>query len=108
ALHDDPGGLAPIAHHRSTWEVVASTILELDAADDAGLDVASAAAGIPAEVVRLRRLVRDRVGGIGSDAVAALAADMVRDGRARLDDVGPVVVYLPESLRPTERRLLGA
>src|SRR5690606_684350 len=62
ALHDDPGGLAPIAHHRSTWEVVASTILELDAVDDAGLDVASAAAGIPAEVVRLRRLVRDRVG----------------------------------------------
>lgn len=108
ALDEQPGTLAPIRHHRSTWEAIAATIAELDAVDETRLAAVAAGGGIPAEMARIRAMVRDRVGGVGADAVAKLAAAMVADGRARLDEIGPIVVYLPDRLAATDRDLLAA
>lgn len=108
ALAEAPGILAPIRHHRSTWEVLAATILELDAVGDAGLDALARAGGIAAEVARLHGMVRRHLSGVGPDAVTRLATEMVRDGRAQTAEVGPVVLHLPDRIRPGQRDLLEA
>ncbi|MDZ7673716.1 MAG: PD-(D/E)XK nuclease family protein [Acidimicrobiales bacterium] len=108
ALRDDPGELGPIRHHRSTWESIADTVVELDALDDDARGQAAAGGTLPAEMVRLHGEVRGRVGPVGSTAVLRLAERMVRDATVGLHDIGPVVVHLPGRLARAEVSLLQA
>lgn len=109
ALDTEPGRLGPIRHHRSTWEAVAATIADLDSVDaDGGSTVDIAASGeLPAEMRRLHRAVTELVGPLGGTEILRLASAAVSDGTARLDDVGPVIVYLPGRLSTPEVALLA-
>lgn len=108
ALAEDPGGLEPIRHHRSTWESVAATITELDALRPDELARVLEGGELPSEMVRLHQAVISRVGSIGQAEVFRLAVEAVLSGSARLDQVGPVVVHLPGRLGRAEVDLLSA
>ncbi len=109
ALAAEPGRLRPIRHHRSTWEAVAATIADLDSVDaDGGPTVDVAASGeLPAEMRRLHGAVTALVGPLGGTEILRLASAVVTEGSARIDDVGPVIVYLPGRLSPAEITLLA-
>ena len=107
-LSRDPGRLAAIAHHRSTWETLARAITEVAALDAAGRRSITDEGGLGAEVVRLHDAVARSVGVGGRVAVLRAAADRVSTTPDVLRSIGPVVVHLPGRLDPPSIALLRA
>src|SRR5690606_17385129 len=108
ALTEQPGRFGPIAEHRVTWERLADTVVEVDALGEQGLAQVRAAGPVPADVVRVRDAVRARLGPLGSDAVVGLATQVAREGGARVEALGTVVVHLPDRFTAAELGLLEA
>ena len=108
ALAEDPGTFGPIADHRVTWERIADAVTEVDVLGSAALDQVRAAGAVPAEVVRLRDVVRERLGPVGADAVVRLATEVAAAGGPRVGALGTVVVHLPERFSAAELGLLTA
>ncbi|HEU5081981.1 MAG TPA: PD-(D/E)XK nuclease family protein [Acidimicrobiales bacterium] len=107
ALAEAPGAFGPIADHRVTWERIADAVTEIDPLGDEALARVRAAGRVPAEVARLREVVRRRVGPLGPDAVVRLAAEVVDGGGSRVAALGSVVVHLPHRFSGAELILLG-
>ncbi len=108
ALGNDPGGFAPIRHHRSTWETVAATVAELgDCAPDERARIGSGG-GLRADLVRLHDRVAALIGDTGAARVLGLATDVLRAGQAPVDEIGTVVVHLPGLLGRVDLRFLEA
>jgi ATP-dependent helicase/nuclease subunit B len=108
SLAERPGRFGPIADHRVTWERIAAAVVEIDQLDEEGLAAVRAAGPVPAELVRVHRSVRERLGPLGADAVVRLATDVARSGGPRVDALGTVVVHLPDVLSAAEVVLLEA
>jgi hypothetical protein len=108
ALAEAPGRFAPIADHRVTWERIADAVLEIDPLDADELAAVRAAGPVPAELVRVHRIVRHRLGALGADAVVRLATEVAAAGGPRVDELGTVVVHLPDRSSAAELALLRA
>lgn len=108
ALRADPGRLGPIAGHRTTWEALAGSLVECAGADTAARSAVAAGGGLPAEVMRIHDAVVDQLGRFGPTAVLDLAAEVARAGGPRRDELGTVVVHLPEPLGAGAVDLFGA
>ena len=110
ALDDEPGLFAPVADHPSTEEALAVTYRDLRQANAEELARLRACGARAADVVRLAGRARQLLETCWYDVddVADAAAQALREGRGSFDDVGPVVLHLPEVLRPSELRLVAA
>ena len=104
------GFLASAREQGATVRALVRTYGELRGASPATLGALSAQSVWTAEVVRLVAAVRDRLAGHVDDAalVAAAVAEIGRDPAAAAAATGPVVVYLPRFVRPTDRALVEA
>jgi ATP-dependent helicase/nuclease subunit B len=110
ALDEEPGLLAPVADHPSTEEALAVTYRDLRQANAEELARLRACGARAADVVRLAGRARQLLSPCWYDVddMADAAARALREGRGSLDDVGPVVLHLPEVLRPSELGLVAA
>jgi len=109
ALREHPGLLAPVAAHPATAAELVDRYLELRQAGDEAMGRLQSRGAGAAHVAGLCRSARLRLAGGWYDDVdlAALAAAAVAvPGNAA--DLGLVVVHLPERMRPSEARFLGA
>jgi ATP-dependent helicase/nuclease subunit B len=108
ALGEAPGGFAPIAGHRATWERIAAAVTEVDLLDDEARRRVATRGGVPAEVVRIHGVVRRRLGALGGSTAVTLATEVALAGGPRVAALGAVVVHLPRPLARAELALLGA
>lgn len=107
-LGSDAGLFADIATHPSTEEGLVRTYRELSELQPASLDRLAGRSTRAADVVRIHRAVRDALFSdwfIEADLMAA-ATDAVRRRSSVLDDLGAVLVYLPQSLSLPAAQLL--
>ncbi|HEX9682741.1 MAG TPA: PD-(D/E)XK nuclease family protein [Acidimicrobiales bacterium] len=107
-LAANAGSLSAIAHHRSTWESVASTITEIGGLDDAARAHIAKAGGLPAEMVRVHDAVAARLPVAGRAAVTEAATAEIGERPGVLDPLGPIIVHTPGRLDHAARRLLVA
>lgn len=107
-LATQPGLFAGVRDHPSTEEALVRAYRELSELPAASLDRLAATGPRAGDVVRVRRQARARLeGGWFEEAdLMAAATDSVRAGSTVLDDVGTVVVYLPQDLSLPAARLL--
>ena len=105
ALQRAPGSFAPVAHHHATVRALREVHRELRHVAPAALaNVAEHGSRRAAEVVRLHHeIVTELAAGWYDEADLLLAAI-----RALPAAPPPVVVHLPDRLRPTEQSLLDA
>jgi ATP-dependent helicase/nuclease subunit B len=110
ALTDLPGPFAAAADHPATVEALAETFDELRGLDAETLAHVRGQGERGAAVVALyQRFCELTVGCYDVDDVMELAAETVLAADVHGDDeVGPVVLFLPRSLRPSELALLHA
>ncbi|MEA3075870.1 MAG: ATP-dependent helicase/nuclease subunit [Actinomycetota bacterium] len=103
-LASEPGVLAPVAGHAATELALAAACRELAGVDEVGLSALAAQSDRAADVVRIVRLVGERLRASWYDEHDLVAAATT----AVTADVGPVIVYLPERLPPGGGELLRA
>ncbi|MFT3853332.1 MAG: PD-(D/E)XK nuclease family protein [Ilumatobacteraceae bacterium] len=105
ALARAPGLFAPVAHHHATVGTLREVHRELRHVPAAALGrLAAEGSGRTAEVVRLHRAIAAELADGWYDE-----ADLLASALASLPDrPPPVVVHLPNRLRPTEEHLLAA
>lgn len=105
ALATAPGMFAPVAHHHTTVTALRDAHRELRHVPEVGVErLGTAGTARAAEVVRVHRIVTARLAGGWYDE-----ADLLVAARAHAADVtGPVLVFLPDRQRPTERALVDA
>ncbi len=110
ALAEEPGVLAPVVGHPSTAAALAATYRDLRQATPEELERLRGCGDRAADVVRIAVRARDLLWPrwYDSDDLADAAASALRAGRGSFQDVGPVIVHLPDLLRPSEVRLLVA
>jgi len=110
ALDEEPGILAEAAGHSSTEAALAATYKDLRHAGPKERARLRSCGERAADVVRLAGRARMLLSGgwYDFDDVADAAASALDAGRVSLDDVGPVIVHLPDMLRSSEIRLLAA
>jgi RecB family exonuclease len=112
ALGEVPGVFAPVARHPSTEAGLAAAYRDLRRATKSELDDLAATGERAASVVQLVRTMRTLIEGHfydGTDLLEAAVDRLDRDGCAgELDEVGSVLVYLPDPLGRDESRLLVA
>jgi len=100
-LRAEPGIFAPVVEHPSTERALVRAYRELS---DLTPDALDALAAGPVErvrhVVRIHRAVRGRLAAGWYDEADLMhaAAEAIRDGSPVLDDLGTVLVHLPERL----------
>jgi len=99
-LIEDPGIFAPVREHPSTEEALVNSYRELSELRPASLDTLAATGTRAAEVVRVRRAVRAAVEATWFEEADLMAAagQAIAAGSAVTDDLGTVVVYLPQDL----------
>lgn len=123
-LRADPGRFGPVAGHRTTEDRLAAFHQEVVGLPPEHLDRLQAAAdGLSADALRVVRGATARLGGTpvgtavgggGGDDLRACGPDrMLELALARLEDPaplpgGPVILFLPEPIRPYEGRLVQA
>ena len=111
-LAADPGMFRPVADHPATETALVGTYAELAEVTPGALDALARAGRRAREVVRLCRQARDRLAAAWydpTDLCAAAAAALDAPGGDRLAaELGHVVVYLPQDLRPAPAALLAA
>lgn len=99
-LRDEPGIFAPVATHPSTEEALVRAHHELSALRPASLSTLERQGRRSADVVRVHRAVRRRVTEQWYEEADLMssATDVVRRRARALDDIGVVVIYLPQVL----------
>ena len=109
-LADGPGVFAPVAEHPATVRALVDAHRELRDVDEAVLEAIAGAGTVAHDLVALHRRVTDRlherfydVTDLRTEAAALLAA------RPELrSEIGTVVLFLPQDLRPRAVTLLAA
>ena len=99
-LTEQPGIFEPVREHPSTEEALVRSYRELSELRESSLDTLAATGTRAGEVVRVRRAARtllEKTWFEEADLMAA-ATDAVRAGSTLLDDLGTVIVYLPQDL----------
>nr|MBA3622787.1 hypothetical protein [Euzebyales bacterium] len=107
-LAADPGIFAPVREHPSTEEALVNSYRELSELRPASLDTLAATGTRAAEVVRVRRAVRARLAPTWfeeADLMAAASLSLAA-GSSLIDDLGTVMVYLPQDLSHPAAALL--
>ena len=99
-LAADPGIFAPVREHPSTEEALVNSYRELSELRPASLDTLAATGTRAAEVVRVRRAVRARLAPTWFEEADLMAAagQTIAAGSTVTDDLGTVIVYLPQEL----------
>jgi ATP-dependent helicase/nuclease subunit B len=105
ALADAPGLFATVADHPATVQALVAAHRTLRQADDDAQAAIERLGGLPADVVRLHRMVQTSLRPAWYDPVDLLEAAAC--GR-RFTELGSVVVYLPQDLTAPEVRLVDA
>lgn len=110
ALRTDPGIFAPVADHSATETALVAAYRELRDVSAGGLDRLAAASRRAADVVRLHHAARVRLVPSFSDEedLIGSAVKVVAAGGAPVNELGAVVVYLPEKLTRHGAGLLAA
>jgi ATP-dependent helicase/nuclease subunit B len=108
ALAEDPGMFAPVADHPSTEMAFVAAYRELRDLSPEALVALSAQSHRASDVVRLHLDARDRLQASWYDEEDLLdaAVDVVESGDVHVDELGSVVVYLPERISRHGARLL--
>jgi RecB family exonuclease len=107
-LTDEPGIFRPVADHPATEQALARAFAELSEVSGPTLDLLAQQSERAREVVRIYRATRERLAGRHDEYdLLAAATRSVREG-APLDDLGPVIVHLPQRLTPAAAELLVA
>ena len=109
-LAEAPGMFAPVAEHPATEAALVDAYRELSAIDAAALDALVGTGRRAADVVRIARQARAALtpGWYDERDLMDAAVDAIGDGIPLLDDLGAVVVYLPQELSAPAARLLTA
>jgi len=109
-LSDAPGRFRPVAHHPATEAALVAAHRELSTIDDAALDALARTGPRAADVVRISRRARASLAGEWYDErdLMDAAAGEVAAGVPLLDDLGAVVVHLPQELSTPAAALLRA
>lgn len=109
-LRDAPGIFAPVTGHPSTEEALVRAHRELSELEPASLGTLERQGRRAGDVVRIHRAVRERISGDWFEEADLMAAaeQVIADGPAVLDDLGTIIVYLPEDLSLPATRLLRA
>ncbi|MFC6151848.1 PD-(D/E)XK nuclease family protein [Mumia xiangluensis] len=105
-LREDPGVFAEVATHPATITALGRAYAELREVSDGGLTTIGGASALASDLVRLHRGVQTALGSdwlLATDLVDAASEAVRADGFP-----SPVVVYLPQVLTPSERRLVQA
>ena len=105
----DDEGFGALADHPATVRSLLTTFRDLRSVSDDGLASLASGTGRAAATTRTFLRFRARVADYYDDEDQLLAAARVAaEGGAALDDVGTVIVHLPQSLSPGARALLRA
>jgi ATP-dependent helicase/nuclease subunit B len=109
-LREAPGTFEPVADHPSTEQALVRVHAELSTCDAEALEMLAATDDRPAEVVRIHREVRDAIENGWYEEVDLLveARRVVEGGSPVVDDLGRVLVHLPQELSLPETELLRA
>jgi ATP-dependent helicase/nuclease subunit B len=109
-LADEPGIFAEVRDHPSTEEALVRSHRELSELGEQALDALSGAGDRARDVVRIRRAARHRLASRWFEEadLMASARTAVEDGSTVLDDLGTVIVYLPQDLSLPAAALLRA
>jgi ATP-dependent helicase/nuclease subunit B len=109
-LDEAPGIFAPVREHPSTEDALVRAYRELSEVPAERLDALAATSERAAEVVRVRRAVRRRLGDAWFEEADLLTAarHAIVGGSSILDDLGTVLVHLPQSISPSAAALLTA
>ena len=110
ALREDPGHFAGVATHPATERALVGAYRELSELGPVALDRLAATSPRAADVVRVHRIVRAALDERFSDEQSLVAAAVEALGRGEFpaDELGRLVVFLPQSLTTTQCRLLVA
>ncbi|MXW41913.1 MAG: hypothetical protein F4X48_00430 [Acidimicrobiia bacterium] len=107
-----PGLFKTIARHPSTEQALVSCYKELREIPDSALDSLAAQSRRAADVVRICRQVRSDLKTRWYDESDLIdrAVKRIKSGTANinLSDSGPIIVYLPQSLTPSQGRFIAA
>jgi RecB family exonuclease len=107
----DPGVFAPVADHPATEQALVAAHRELSDARDDALDDVAATSERAGDVVRIHRVVKERLSRDWFDEADLLAAarDGVRDHPLEVaGDLGPVVLHQLRDLTDAAAELIGA
>ncbi len=107
-LAEAPGRFRPVAQHPATEAALVAAHRELATLDDAALDALARTGPRAADVVRISRRARASLTGAWYDERDLMdsAAIEVAAGVPLLDDLGAVVVHLPQELSTPAAALL--
>ena len=103
------GPLEPVRDHPSTLASVRASFRELRRASDNVLDALKAQGGLRSELVELFRSFREQTVSerYDVDGLVTSAAEAALDGETQvLDDLGPIIFYLPKDIGGPEERLI--
>ncbi len=108
ALAERPGVFAPVATHPATETALVSAYRELRDVSAGAADALMSRSGRAADVVRLQRAARTRLEPAWYDEEDLMdsAVEILRTDRSLGDDLGRVIVYLPERLTRHGAQLL--
>ena len=110
ALRADPGYFSGVANHPATERALVAAYRELSELGPVALDRLAGTSSRAADVVRVHRFVRAALDDRFSDEQSLVAAAVGALGQAEfpVDELGRLVVFLPQSLTSTQCRLLVA
>ncbi|MGI8425040.1 MAG: PD-(D/E)XK nuclease family protein [Actinomycetota bacterium] len=110
ALTENPGLFKPVAAHPATEAALVEAYKELRDISSAALDSLAATRERAAEVVRLHKSARSRLEPNWYDEQDLIdsAVEVLRAGEGPTNDLGPVIVYLPQRLSLHSAGLLSA
>jgi hypothetical protein len=108
ALAGEPGVFRPAADHPSTVRALADAHRELREVDDAGLDAIGTGGAVAADLVRLHRRVIALLSDNWYDThdLRRVAAQTLTSNAVQ-DEIGAVIVFLPQDLPVSGRELLA-
>lgn len=106
-LEADPGLFGEVATHPTTVDRLLHLDAELSGLPARDIDRMSRAGGLGGEAVRVLAAAFRRLGDArNASQVADLALEALAD--VTEGELGPIIVYLPEPIRPVEGRVLAA
>jgi ATP-dependent helicase/nuclease subunit B len=108
ALHEAPGVFETVASHPATEQTLTTAYRELRAVPDSVVDVVAGCSTRAADVIRIARDARKRLGADWYDDEDLLIAATEELRQNPHPEIGPVVVHLLPSLSATEAGFLRA
>ncbi|WP_345203463.1 PD-(D/E)XK nuclease family protein [Fodinibacter luteus] len=109
-LDTDPGTFAPVAAHPATARALARSHRALRDVDPEALPHLVRVSSLTADVVRLHQATRDRLidGFYDTTDLLHTATNLLGSGAASTDELGTLVLYLPQDLDRAETWMLRA